>query len=96
MLLLAPYGGVVADRVDKRRLMIVLQIAMGLQALALGLLTVLGAVRFWQVCALAVILGGPAVSCARACATRHALPPSPLSGEATARGARLPICNIAG
>ena len=40
VLLFAPYGGVVADRVDKRRLMIVLQIAMGFQALALGLLTV--------------------------------------------------------
>src|ERR1700734_2537880 len=57
ILLLAPYGGVVADRVDKRRLMVVLQIAMGIQALVLGLLTVFGAVRFWQVCALAVILG---------------------------------------
>jgi len=57
VLLFAPYGGVVADRVDKRRLMIVLQIAMGFQALALGLLTVRGAVRFWQVCVLAVILG---------------------------------------
>ena len=57
VLLLAPYGGVVADRVDKRRLMIVLQIAMGFQALALGLLTILGTVRFWQVCVLAVILG---------------------------------------
>ena len=55
VLLLAPYDGVVADRVDKRRLMIVLQIVMGFQALALGLLTVLGAVRFWQVCVLAVI-----------------------------------------
>src|SRR5476649_60128 len=57
VLLLGPYGGVIADRVDKRRLMIVLQAAMGFQALALGLLTVLGAVTFWQVCALAVILG---------------------------------------
>ena len=57
VLLFAPYGGVVADRVDKRRLMIVLQIAMGVQALTLGLLTVFGAVRFWQVCVLAVILG---------------------------------------
>ena len=47
----------VADRVDKRRLMVVLQIAMGVQALALGLLTVAGAVRFWEVCLLAVILG---------------------------------------
>ena len=57
VLLFAPYGGVVADRVDKRRLMIGLQIAMGFQALALGLLTVLGSVRFWEVCLLAVILG---------------------------------------
>jgi MFS family permease len=57
VLLLGPYGGVVADRVDKRKLMIVLQIAMGIQALALGLLTVAGIVRFWEVCLLAVILG---------------------------------------
>jgi len=57
VLLFAPYGGVVADRTDKRRLMIVLQAAMGLQALALGLLTVLGSVQFWQVCLLAVVLG---------------------------------------
>jgi MFS family permease len=57
VLLLGPYGGVVADRVDKRRLMIVLQIAMGCQALVLGLLTVFGVVTFWEVCLLAVILG---------------------------------------
>jgi MFS family permease len=57
ILLLAPYGGVVADRVDKRRLMVVLQIAMGVQALVLGLLTVAGGVRFWEVCLLAAILG---------------------------------------
>ncbi|HTZ91926.1 MAG TPA: MFS transporter [Streptosporangiaceae bacterium] len=57
VLLLGPYGGVVADRVDKRKLMIGLQTAMGCQALVLGLLTVLGVVRFWQVCLLAVVLG---------------------------------------
>jgi len=57
VLLLGPYGGVIADRSDKRRLMIALQIAMGVQALVLGLLVVLGSVRFWQVCLLAVILG---------------------------------------
>ena len=57
ILFLAPYGGVVADRTDKRRLMVVLQLAMGVQALVLGLLTVFGAVRFWEVCLLAVILG---------------------------------------
>jgi MFS family permease len=57
ILIFAPYGGVIADRVDKRRLMVVLQIIMGIQALALGLLTVLGTVRFWEVGVLAVILG---------------------------------------
>ncbi len=57
VLLLGPYGGVVADRVDKRRLMVCLQIAMGVQALLLGVLTVTGAVRVWQIGALAVLLG---------------------------------------
>lgn len=57
VLVLAPYGGVIADRVDKRRLMVVLQTFMGLQALTLGLLTLSGVVRFWEICALAVVLG---------------------------------------
>ena len=57
VLLLGPYGGVVADRSDKRRLMIGLQTAMGAQALVMGLLVVLGSIRFWQVCLMAVILG---------------------------------------
>jgi MFS family permease len=57
VLLLGPYGGVVADRVDKRRLMVGLQIAMGLQALVLGALTVSGEVRLWQIGALAAMLG---------------------------------------
>ncbi len=57
VLLLGPYGGVVADRVDKRRLMVALQIAMGVQALVLGLLTVSGAVQLWQIAVLAVALG---------------------------------------
>ena len=45
VLLLGPYGGVIADRVDKRRLSIMLQSAMGVQALILGVLTVTGEVR---------------------------------------------------
>jgi MFS family permease len=57
VLLLAPYGGVIADRVDKRRLMIGLQVAMGVQALILGLLTVTGAVRVWEIGVLAALLG---------------------------------------
>jgi MFS family permease/ubiquinone/menaquinone biosynthesis C-methylase UbiE len=57
VLLLGPYGGVIADRVDKRRLMVVLQMAMGVQALVLGVLTITGAVRLWEIGALALLLG---------------------------------------
>ncbi len=57
MLLLGPYGGVIADRVDKRRLMIVLQSMMGVQALILGLLTLTHHVTYTDVCILAVVLG---------------------------------------
>ncbi|MDQ6778810.1 MAG: MFS transporter, partial [Actinomycetota bacterium] len=57
VLLLAPYGGVIADRIDKRRLMMALQTAMGLQATTLGLLIVFGAVRVWEIGVLAALLG---------------------------------------
>ncbi len=57
ILLLGPYGGVIADRVDKRRTMILLQGLMGVQALILGALTVTGEVEVWQIGALAVLLG---------------------------------------
>jgi MFS family permease len=57
VLLLTPYGGVLADRLNKRRVMIALQSAMGIQALILGVLTVTGAVRVWEIGVLAVLLG---------------------------------------
>jgi MFS family permease len=57
VLLVGPYGGVVADRVDKRRLMVVLQSLMGVQALVLAVLTLTGTVQFWHVCLLAALLG---------------------------------------
>ncbi len=57
VLLLGPYGGVIADRVNKRRLMIILQGAMGVQALILGVLTVTGEVQYWQIGVLAALLG---------------------------------------
>ncbi len=57
VLILAPYGGVIADRVDKRKVMIALQTAMGVQALILGLLTVTGNVHVWEIGVLAALLG---------------------------------------
>lgn len=58
VLLAGPYGGLIADRADKRRLLMATQTALGGLALALGLLTVTHAVRLWMVVFLAVALGG--------------------------------------
>jgi MFS family permease len=57
VLLLGPYGGVIADRIDKRRLMVVLQSLMGVQAAVLAVLTLTHRVTFVDVCVLAVVLG---------------------------------------
>jgi MFS family permease len=57
VLLLGPYGGVVADRVDKRKMMIILQSLMGVQALVFGVLTLTHVITLWQIGILAVILG---------------------------------------
>ncbi|RLU89219.1 MFS transporter [Streptomyces griseocarneus] len=57
VLVCAPYGGLVADRADKRRLLMATQTAFALLALALGLLAVTHVVRLWMVVLLAVALG---------------------------------------
>ena len=55
--LLAPLGGVIADRLDRRRVLLVSQAAMMVLALALAILTLSGAVQVWQIFALAALLG---------------------------------------
>jgi MFS family permease len=57
VLLLGPYAGVVADRVDKRKMMIGLQSLMGIQALVFGILTLTHVISLWQIGILAVVLG---------------------------------------
>ena len=57
MLVLAPLAGVLADRVPKRRLLLLTQAAMGLVGLVLGLLVVSGAAQLWHAYALALALG---------------------------------------
>ncbi|HVB52889.1 MAG TPA: MFS transporter [Candidatus Acidoferrales bacterium] len=57
VLVLGAYGGVVADRVDKRRLMVFLQSMMGIQALILGLLTLTHVIQIWEIFILAALLG---------------------------------------
>jgi MFS family permease len=57
ILLLSPVGGAVSDRFPKRRVILVTQTAMMLQALALAALVWSGQVRYWHVAALAAIYG---------------------------------------
>jgi MFS family permease len=55
--LFGPWGGLVADRLDKRRLLFVTQTLSGLLALAFGLLVGTHAIRMWMVYVLALGLG---------------------------------------
>jgi MFS family permease len=55
--LLAPLGGIAADRYSRRRVVIATQTASMLLAFALAALTLTGRVRIWHVMALAALLG---------------------------------------
>ncbi len=57
VLLLSLVGGVTADRVSKRRLLVVTQTLQMLQAFVLGVLILTGAIRYWHVVVLATALG---------------------------------------
>jgi len=56
-LLLSLYGGVLADRFDKRTLLMLTNIGAGIGSLVMGLLVVTGAVQFWHVALLAFVVG---------------------------------------
>ncbi|MBV8209026.1 MAG: MFS transporter [Burkholderiaceae bacterium] len=56
-LLLLPFTGLAADRMNRRKLLLVTQASMGALALALGLLTLAGVVSLWHVYLLAFLLG---------------------------------------
>jgi len=55
--LLAPSGGLIADRMDKRKVLYVTQTLAALIALTLGILVLTGAVELWMVFVLALALG---------------------------------------
>ncbi|MCO5993126.1 MFS transporter [Actinoallomurus rhizosphaericola] len=57
LLLFGLYGGVLADRYRKRRVLMVTQAVMGMLALGLGILAVTGTAQVWHVYALAFGLG---------------------------------------
>ena len=49
VLLFAPFGGLMADRFPKRRVLLITQVAFGLVALTLGILTATHVVELWMV-----------------------------------------------
>ncbi len=57
MLLLGPFGGLIADRLDKRKVLYVTQGTAGILALILGLLVVTHSETLWQIYALSAGLG---------------------------------------
>jgi len=57
VLLFSLYAGVIADRTDKRRFIILMQVAFMLEAFAVWILVWTGVVQVWQVLLLATLLG---------------------------------------
>jgi MFS family permease len=55
--LLLPLTGYAADRLDRRRMLVITQSVMGLLALGLGVLTLAGTVHLWHVYVFAFLLG---------------------------------------
>src|SRR5579871_1770288 len=59
-LLLLPWTGFAADHLNQRKLLMLTQATMGVLALALGILTIMGHVRLWQVYVFAFLFGSAA------------------------------------
>jgi len=57
MLLMTPYGGVIADRFDKRTILRITQTWMALSAGALGLMAITGVAQVWEIFLLAFVFG---------------------------------------
>src|SRR6185312_13557229 len=57
LLVLAPFGGAIADRWPRRNILVATQVSAGLLAFILWILTATGMVTLWEVFALAFLLG---------------------------------------
>src|SRR5260370_6930792 len=56
-LILAPVAGSLADRLDKRKILVATQIAQIILAVALGFLVMSGQIRIWHIVSFALLLG---------------------------------------
>ncbi len=57
LLLLGPFGGLIADRLDKRKVLYATQSSAAVLALLLGLLVITHSIQLWQVFVLSTLLG---------------------------------------
>jgi len=57
MLLLGAFGGVLADRMDRRRLLLLAQVGLGLLALLMAVLIAAGLIQLWQAFATTLLAG---------------------------------------
>ena len=57
MLIVAPFGGVVADRVNKRTLLMVTQSIAAVASFALAVLIIAGVIEFWHLVAISLLTG---------------------------------------
>ncbi|MGH8759425.1 MAG: MFS transporter [Burkholderiales bacterium] len=57
LLVVMPFAGLLSDRYDRRRILIIAHVLAALQALALGILTLSGAIRTWQILLLGLLYG---------------------------------------
>jgi MFS family permease len=55
--LLAPFAGVMVDRLDRRKLLVWTQVLAGLQSLAMAALTIAGVITIWEILALSTLQG---------------------------------------
>jgi MFS family permease len=96
--LFGPWGGLVADRLDKRRVLYVTQSVSGVLALALGVLTGTHAIRMWMVFLLALGLGFVNVfdNPARQSLIPELVPPAQLRNAVTLNSVTVNLARIFG
>lgn len=98
MLLLAPLGGVAADRFERRRLIILGQLVIFINGLAILALLAAGSLQFWQLMVTTIITGCafPIISPARQALVANIVPRHTLSNAFALSAAGLNLARVVG
>jgi MFS family permease len=98
VLLLTPFGGLIADRVDKRRLLYITQVALALLAVALAVLVASHVVAMWMVYLIALGVGTATAFNlpARQTFISEMVPPEKLSNAVSLNSVSVNIARVVG